>query len=84
MVEQEARPRAAAPRLRRQTKLQVQTVQAGQTVQAVVPMTPEQELEQLKQYARKMSNSSKADAIAFLQRAGIMDAKGHVKKVYRA
>ncbi|WP_313074944.1 hypothetical protein [Melaminivora sp.] len=51
---------------------------------AMPPATREQELEQLKQYARKMSKSSKEEAIAFLQRAGIMDARGNVKKAYRA
>jgi tryptophanyl-tRNA synthetase len=49
-----------------------------------VQTTAEQELEQLKQYARKMSKSSKAEAIAFLQRAGILDSKGNVKKAYQA
>lgn len=87
MVEQETRPRAAAPRVRRPRKLQVQVVQSVQSVQpaqVVVQMTAEQELEQLKQYARKMRNSSKEEAVAFLQRAGIMDARGNVKKAYRA
>lgn len=81
MVEQEVeRPRTAAPRARRQRKLTAEVV----TALVAAPATPEQELEQLKQYTRKMSNSSKAEAIAFLQRAGIMDAKGNVKKAYRA
>ena len=81
MVEQEVElPRTAAPRARRQRKLTAEVV----TALVAAPATPEQELEQLKQYTRKMSNSSKAEAIAFLQRAGIMDAKGNVKKAYRA
>ena len=83
MVEQETRPRAAAPRVRRPRNLQVQAVQSVQSAQVVVQTTAEQELEQLKQYARKMSNSTKAEAIAFLKRAGIMDSRGDIKKEYR-
>ncbi len=80
MVEEEvARPRAVAPKARRQVKIKAVVVPA-----AVAPATPEQELEQLKQYARKMSKSSRAEAMAFLQRAGIMDSKGNIKKEYCA
>lgn len=81
MVEQETYPRATAPRVDLKTKRQVQTVQV---TQVVAPMTPEQELEQLKLYARRMSKSSKAESMAFLQRAGIMDSQGNIKKEYSA
>lgn len=76
MVEHEtAAPRAKAPKVRRQTKLQVAVMP---------PATREQELEQLKQYARKMSKSSKEEAIAFLKRAGILDSRGNMDKAYRS
>lgn len=84
MVEQEARPRAAAPRVRKHRKMQIEVMKPVQAAQAVTVSTAEEELDQLKQYARKMSKSSKAEAIAFLQRAGILDSKGNVKKAYQA
>lgn len=82
MVEQQARPRAAVPRVRRARKNKVEApVLVAQTAAAIAA---QEELEQLKQYARKMSNSTKAEAIAFLQRAGIMDNRGNIKKEYSA
>ena len=84
MVEQDTRPRALAPRVHKQRKIQIEVIQPVQVAQAATVQTAEEELEQLKQYARKMSKSSKAEAIAFLQRAGILDSKGNVKKAYQA
>ncbi len=84
---QEIRPRAAVPRVRKQKNMQepvVQPVQPVQPAQAIVPMAAEQELAQLRQYAHKMSKGSKAESIAFLQRAGIMDSRGNINKEYRA
>lgn len=84
MVEQETRPRAAAPRVRKHRKMQIEVIKPVQVAQAATANTAEEELDQLKQYARKMSNSTKAEAIAFLKRAGIMDSRGNIKKEYCA
>jgi uncharacterized protein YihD (DUF1040 family) len=84
MVEQQARPRAVAPRVHKQKKIHIEVIQPVQVAQAAGVQTAEEELDQLKQYARKMSNSTKAEAIAFLKRAGIMDSRGNIKKEYCA
>ncbi len=42
----------------------------------------EQELKAIKTYVKKISRS-KADSLAFLQRAGIVDEKGELTKPYR-
>lgn len=84
MMGQEIRPRAAVPRVRKQKNMQEPVVQPVQPAQAIVPMAAEQELAQLRQYAHKMSKGSKAESIAFLQRAGIMDSRGNINKEYRA
>lgn len=43
----------------------------------------EQELKDMKAYAKKIA-SSKADSLAFLQRAGIVNKKGELAKPYRS
>lgn len=48
----------------------------------VVSAAKQQELDGMDRQIAKVT-SSKEEAIAFLKRAGIMDGKGHLAKVYR-
>lgn len=75
MSQVQGHPQAAPPKRRAQHKLPV-------TVVAEV-LSPEQDLEEFKKYARKVGNSDRAGAMAFLKRAGIMHANGQIKKQFR-
>ncbi len=59
---------------------------ARQTAPRAAPraqLTRDQELEEMKAYVRQIKNSSKDDAIALLQRAGILDQNGDMAAPYR-
>lgn len=47
------------------------------------PLTQAQELEEMKAYVRQIKSSSKEDAVALLQRAGILDTDGEIAAPYR-
>jgi len=61
-----------------------ETVERNSTAKSRVrtSKTADQELKVMKAYVKQISQS-KADSVAFLQRAGILDKKGELAKPYR-